>query len=162
MRFGFGPNGEGATFFGPNNSLNVEGALDVNFDINGYKDIKAAGNMSALAFNPVSDRNDKENFEGVSSKEILERIAGLPITKWNFKQDASCKHIGPMAQDFFSAFHLGTDDKHIATVDADGVALAAIQGLHSLVKDKDAEIADLKKRLEAVEKIVLKQNGDGR
>jgi trimeric autotransporter adhesin len=33
-----------------------------------------------------------------------------------------------MAQDFHAAFDLGTDERHIATVDADGVALAAIQG----------------------------------
>jgi len=33
-------------------------------------------------------------------------------------------HLGPVAQDFHAAFGLGADDKHIATVDADGVALA--------------------------------------
>ena len=37
--------------------------------------------------------------------------------------------MGPMAQDFFAAFGLGDSDKHITTVDADGVALAAIRGL---------------------------------
>jgi hypothetical protein len=36
-----------------------------------------------------------------------------------------------MAQDFHAAFQVGDDDKHIATVDADGVALAAIQGLQA-------------------------------
>jgi hypothetical protein len=45
------------------------------------------------------------------------------------------RHIGPMAQDFHAAFGLdGTDDKHIATVDADGAALAAIQGLNAKVE----------------------------
>jgi len=39
----------------------------------------------------------------------------------SFKSNASNRHIGPMAQDFYAAFKLGTDDKHIATVDADGV-----------------------------------------
>ena len=39
----------------------------------------------------------------------------------------------------------------ITTIDADGVALAAIQGLHQLIKDKDAEIAALKSRIEAIE-----------
>jgi hypothetical protein len=48
-----------------------------------------------------------------------------------------------MAQHFRAAFGLGQDDKTIATVDAGGVALAAIQGLHTLVKDKDAKIAAL-------------------
>jgi len=38
--------------------------------------------------------------------------------------------MGPLAQDFFAAFGLGEDDKHITTIDADGVALAAIQALY--------------------------------
>jgi hypothetical protein len=46
--------------------------------------------------------------------------------------------------DFHAAFAVGADDRHIATVDADGVALAAIQGLHEMVKAKDAEIQELK------------------
>ena len=49
-----------------------------------------------------------------------------------------------MAQDFHTAFGLGDSDKSIATIDADGVALAAIQGLYELVKEKDCEIENLK------------------
>jgi hypothetical protein len=62
------------------------------------------------------------------------------------------RHIGPVAQDFHAAFNVGADDKHIATVDADGVALAAIQGLHALLKEKDTRIASLEERLAALEK----------
>ncbi len=40
------------------------------------------------------------------------------------------RHVGPMAQDFYAAFGLGLDDKHITTIDEGGVALAAIQGLY--------------------------------
>ena len=65
--------------------------------------------------------------------------------------DPSNKHIGPMAQDFHAAFELGTDDKTINTSDAQGVALAAIQGLYQLLQEKDAEIADLEARLAVVE-----------
>jgi hypothetical protein len=38
--------------------------------------------------------------------------------------------MGPTAQDFSRAFSLGEDNRHITTIDADGVALAAIQGLY--------------------------------
>ncbi|MCS6911465.1 MAG: hypothetical protein NZM11_12995 [Anaerolineales bacterium] len=38
----------------------------------------------------------------------------------------------------------GRRNRHITTVDADGVALAAIQGLYQVVQEKDAEIANLK------------------
>ncbi len=41
--------------------------------------------------------------------------------------------------------------KHIATVDADGVALAAIQGLNEVVKEKETEIQGLKQQNGALE-----------
>ena len=106
------------------------------------------------SFVTTSDRNVKEQFKPVDSREVLERVASLPITSWNFKQDANTRHIGPMAQDFYSAFNVGTDDKHIATVDEDGVALAAIQGLNEKLKEKDAEIAALAKRLADLETLL--------
>jgi hypothetical protein len=56
-----------------------------------------------------------------------------------------------MAQDFCAAFGVGEDDTHINTVDADGLALAAIQGLYHLVQEKDARITALEARLAALE-----------
>jgi hypothetical protein len=125
--------------------------------------VNNAGTVTAASFNPTSDRNAKENFEPINSREVLEKVAALPITRWNFKQDTCSEHLGPMAQDFYAAFGLGTDDKHIATVDADGVALAAIQGLNAKVEsgkrkteasleELRAENAELKARLAALEK----------
>jgi hypothetical protein len=49
-----------------------------------------------------------------------------------------------MAQDFHAAFGVGEDDTTISTVDAQGVALAAIQGLYQIVQAQQAEIAQLK------------------
>jgi hypothetical protein len=109
------------------------------------------GTVTATAFNPPSDRNLKENFTPVSPREVLEKIAAMSISRWNFKGDAATPHVGPMAQDFHAAFGLGTDDKHIATVDADGVALAAIQGLNQKLEEKNARIAELERRLENLE-----------
>ena len=92
-----------------------------------------------------------------------------PITRWNFKQEAGTPHIGPMAQDFHTAFGTGLDDRHIATVDADGVALAAIQGLNQKLEQqtaaarrKDAEITDLKTRLEKLEQLMNLKAGAAR
>jgi len=45
-----------------------------------------------------------------------------------------------MARDFHAAFGLGESEKRINTVDADGVALAAIQGLNQKLEEKDREI----------------------
>ncbi|MBS4029126.1 MAG: tail fiber domain-containing protein [Ignavibacteriales bacterium] len=85
---------------------------------------------SAGVWNSVSDRNKKENFTSVNGKSILEKVASLPITIWNYKSEGSTiKHIGPTAQDFYQAFGLGNDDKTISTIDPAGIALAAIQEL---------------------------------
>ncbi|HEY0548440.1 MAG TPA: hypothetical protein VGF13_02495 [Verrucomicrobiae bacterium] len=52
----------------------------------------------------------------------------------------SVRHIGPMAQDFRSAFAVGENDRTITTVDADGVALAAIQGLNQKVEEENGAL----------------------
>jgi len=105
----------------------------------------------------VSDRNAKENFVQVDSFDILKRLTSVPIETWNYKsQDPAIRHIGPMAQDIKAAFGMGSDGKYISSLDLDGVALAAIQGLYELVKEKDAEIAALESRLAALEAIVDK------
>jgi hypothetical protein len=126
--------------------------------------IDQAGNLTiAGTYYPISDRNAKENFASVDRREVLEKVAALPITRWNFKQEAGVPHLGPVAQDFHAAFSLGTDDRHIATVDADGVALAAIQGLNQKLeeqmKQKDTKIAELKERLERLERLLTRQTG---
>jgi len=96
-----------------------------------------------------SDRNLKENITPVVPREILERLVQMPISRWNMKgTDVEVPHIGPMAQDFHAAFGLGSDDRHIGSVDADGVALAAIQGLNQKV---EARTADLEKELSVKE-----------
>ena len=116
------------------------------------------GAMWAQSFNPISDRKAKENFQAVSPLSVLEKVVGLPITRWNFKTSPGEEHIGPMAQDFHEAFGTGPDDRHIATVDADGVALAAIQGLNQKLEETRRENEDLKQRLARLERIVLAQS----
>ena len=48
-----------------------------------------------------------------------------------------------MAQDFAAAFGIGRDDTSMATIDADGVALAAIQGLYQIVQEQQVRIESL-------------------
>jgi hypothetical protein len=120
------------------------------------------GNVCATSFNPCSDRNLKENFRPVSPRDVLDKVAALPITRWNFKDDAGTTHVGPMAQDFYAVFNVGPDDKHIATVDADGVALVAIQGLNQKVEEKEAMIQEQESRIQnqAAKITELKQSVD--
>jgi len=89
----------------------------------------------------------------VDGVAVLERLDAMEISTWNYKaQDEGIRHIGPMAQDFRAAFAVGEDEKRISTVDADGVALAAIQGLKRLADEKDARIAALERRIVELER----------
>ena len=91
---------------------------------------------------------------GVPLAFLLGRLAELPVQTWYYKsQGDSVRHIGPTAQDFRAAFEVGEDDRHIATVDECGVALAAIQGLTGIVRQQrsamkasTAELGELKKQ----------------
>ncbi|MFM8884888.1 MAG: tail fiber domain-containing protein, partial [Chthoniobacterales bacterium] len=105
----------------------------------------------ATAWASLSDSNSKTDFEPVKAREILAKIAAMPVTSWHYKHDLSRRYIGPMAQDFRAAFGLGSDDKTISTLDSDGVMYAAIQGLVQELKDRDKMIDELKTKLESVE-----------
>jgi hypothetical protein len=106
-----------------------------------------------------SDRNKKEHFEPVDTRAVLTKVAELPMSTWNYKtEDGGYRHMGPMGQDFRAAFGLGSNEKHITTVDADGVALAAIQGLYELVEEKDAQIAALRVEKDAEIGLLRQQN----
>ncbi|MCC7354688.1 MAG: tail fiber domain-containing protein, partial [Anaerolineae bacterium] len=122
------------------------------------------------AWSNASDRNAKENFVPVNGEEILARLAEIPIQTWNYQaEDAAVRHVGPTAQDFYAAFGVGNSDTSISTVDAEGVALAAIQGLYQMVQEKDVQIAaqqeeidKLAARLAAVEEAMGKGGAPSR
>lgn len=114
----------------------------------------------------ASDVNRKHLFETISGEEILRKLRSLSIQKWSYKSDDNdVKHIGPTAQDFYSTFHLGTDEKSIGTVDADGIALAAVKALDNRTITQSAEMdairkenETLRKRLEMLEHSAARNN----
>jgi hypothetical protein len=110
------------------------------------------GTFRAQAFTATSDRNQKTGFETLNAKAILAKVAQLPVMLWSYKNESGrgIRHIGPVAQDFSRLFNVGYDDKSITTVDADGVALAAIQGLKQELDDKNAKIERLERELDAI------------
>jgi len=87
----------------------------------------------------VSDRNMKRDFAPVNDAQILKAVDALPISSWSYKGDGTnARHIGPMAQDFMSTFHVGSYDRTILQVDGDGVSLAAIKALSQRLNDLEA------------------------
>ena len=116
----------------------------------------------ASAWSTLSDRNAKKNIQPVDYQAVLAKLVHVPVAQWNYKweSDDSVPNIGPMAQDFKGAFYPGRDDKVITTLEFDGVELAAIQGLNEKLQQKETEIAELKQRLEALEKIIRNQKSN--
>jgi hypothetical protein len=106
-----------------------------------------------------SDRNLKENFTSVDPAQILAKVSALPITRWNYKDDPTVPHLGPVAQDFRAAFALGRDEKTICVVDSEGVSLAAIQGLNKKVDENRNELFELvKQQKEQIEALKAELN----
>ena len=134
----------------------------------------------------ISDRRLKENFRTINNEDLLQKVASLLITNWNYKsQPASQRHIGPMAQDFYAAFKLDGEgaDTTINTMDISGVNMAAIQALEKRTAKLNEELKiqkafqaerleksenqiaeltrqneDLVNRLQQLEALVLSQN----
>jgi hypothetical protein len=123
--------------------------------------VYAAGSVYANGVLLTSDRNAKEHFKPLDNQAVLAKVAALPLTQWNYKQDQTdVQHIGPMAQDFHAAFQLdGTDDKHISMVDEGGVALAAIQGLNDKVEGRSRKAEGQIEELKAENAELKEQNG---
>ena len=96
-----------------------------------------------------SDRNVKSGFAPVDAREILDRVAALPVTSWNYTNNLAARHIGPMAQDFHAAFQVNGDVDNLINVgDETGVALAAIQGLNQKLEEKETRIQEQEARIQ--------------
>ena len=119
----------------------------------------------APAFNTTSARAAKTGLDPVDPRTILEGVEDLPIHTWRFADNSvhgdGVRHLGPMVEDFHDAFDLDEPDDAIATVDADGVVFAAIQGtlnrlktrnknLRAELKTLDVQIDEVESRLDRV------------
>ncbi|MBU2971727.1 tail fiber domain-containing protein [Pseudoalteromonas sp. C2R02] len=137
-----------------NLKIHGDGTLSIK-DINEVEILKA--NSTTLTSNGTfvssSSRTVKENITAVNPQKILNTLSKLTLAKWNYINDEDkVKHIGPIAEEFYSLFNLGKDEKHIASLDTAGVALAAIQALNNSLTEKDSEIEELTVKLSNIEK----------
>jgi Chaperone of endosialidase len=132
-------------------AVNVAGAPTKGCYIDDTGSLFCSGTVSTL-----SDRRAKRAFRRVDASEVLRRLASLPITTWSYRgTDARDRHMGPMAQDFFRAFRLGNTPTGIATVDAQGVALAAIKALYGRSVTERRTIAALRSRIGSLTRRVV-------
>ncbi len=145
--FGFSDNASDELFEAEENTFSVRASNGVY--LYSSSDLLAGVELApgAGAWATISDINRKENFNPINAEEVLQQLTALPITRWNYKTQATTiQHIGPMAQDFYKAFKLGGagNDTTITTTDIDGVNMLAIQALAERSKTQKNEIEYLK------------------
>jgi hypothetical protein len=115
-----------------------------------------SGNLTITgSYYSSSDIHLKEKIFPVDTEEILAKIVSLPISEWQFKGE-KIRHVGPMAQDFYAAFTLGQNETSIGTVDADGIALAAIKALAHQNSVFEKQLKLIRQENELLKKLVFK------
>jgi hypothetical protein len=111
----------------------------------------------APSHNTTSARSEKIDIEPVDASEVLAGVRSLSVSTWEFTDTDDGRHMGPMAGEFQATFELGDDDETIASVDADGVALAAIQALAERLDEKtdriDALEAEADRKADRIEEL---------
>ena len=155
-------------------SLGGSGAFEFTIDQNG--NTVTRGNATALAHISTSSRESKTDFEPINAEEVMSKIKAMEVSEWRYKDtESKGRHIGPMAEDFYSLFQLGPDDKHVAATDMASIALIAAKELQKksdavniktsqLGKETTslkAENASLKERLASLEKLVTNLASSG-
>jgi hypothetical protein len=111
----------------------------------------------------VSDRNLKRDIEPVDERAVLESVAQLPVSTWSYNHDdPSVRHLGPMAQDLYATFGLGNTDRAYDSVDAHGIAFAAIKALYEEAHEQNARIERLERENEALRNDMRSCSGSSR
>ncbi|HYY41362.1 MAG TPA: tail fiber domain-containing protein, partial [Pyrinomonadaceae bacterium] len=99
-------------------------------------------------FNCTSSRTTKENFMLSRGEDVLARLRKVPVSSWNYiSEGAQVRHMGPMAEDFYQAFGLGTGNTSIGVQDLAGVSLAAVKALDERtvqLQQRTAEVTQLR------------------
>jgi hypothetical protein len=136
---------------GTRRTISATQANEVLFQAGGGFTIFSASDASAGvqldagsgSWSSLSAASAKSNVSPVDPQGVLDEVESLDVSTWEYDAQADATHMGPMAGAFHDAFGLGADADRIANVDADGVALAAIQGLSERLDEKDDRIEDL-------------------
>lgn len=92
-----------------------------------------------------SSRELKENFQALDGEELLGKIGRMTIAEWNYKSNPANKYIGPVAEEFWDAFHLNSNDPGgINTISIDGVNMAGVQALEHRTSAMRTELEELR------------------
>ncbi|MWG36001.1 tail fiber domain-containing protein [Halomarina oriensis] len=105
----------------------------------------------------------KTDVTPVDPRAVLDGVLDAPVSTWEYVDEngegRGVRHIGPMAETFHRIVDVGDSDAHINSVDADGVALAAIQGLAARLDETAEELrSELAARDEHVETLAAEND----
>jgi hypothetical protein len=148
------------------NQFSLRAAGGIRLYTNSTRTTGVTMNAGGSSWLVVSDRNRKEDFLALDGEDLLARLRSVPVSTWRYigEEDRSVRHIGPMAQDWERAFGLSGDDTTINMSDLDGVNLAGVQALDARTTGQDARIAtleaenaELRARLDAIERMLAAQ-----
>lgn len=103
----------------------------------------------------ASTRTAKTNIDPVDPKAVLSDVEEMEVATWEYKDGDGAgqgvRHIGPMAEDFHAAVEVGDSDEHINSINADGLAFAAIQGLAEKLDEKDVQLTEQADQIDDLE-----------
>jgi hypothetical protein len=86
------------------------------------------------SWSSLSDKKSKKNIKKLNPEHYLPLLMDLTIYEWEYISEPSVTHIGIISQDFYRVFGLGSSNKHISMVDADGVTFLMLKGLNTRYK----------------------------
>ena len=97
--------------------------------------ISAGGNLggAAILASALSGRRLKTDIHDIDETAVLRSLKRLPISMWKYKSGGP-EHVGPMADDFKTAFGLGSESA-IPFIDAIGVLMASVKALAAEVDE---------------------------
>ena len=111
------------------------------------------------SWNSLSDRNKKKNIRKIDYSSLLEKFRRLEVTEWSYiSQQDQIRHIGPMAQDFYSLFALGESDSTISMIDIDGVNMAVLKQLEFQTSQLSIEVKKYKDLVKKYEQLKVQND----
>jgi len=139
--------------------INTDGSVFLNgigFFLSGTtNNLTIAGSVTAEGVLLTSSKHSKTDIEPIKPAEVMEKLKQVEIAEWRYKKaDKNDRHISPMAEDFYSLFQLGPDDKHINPNDLASVAIIAAKELQKENMTLQAQLEIQNKRLASLEKLV--------
>ena len=137
--------------------INNQANAGVEYTFGPTGNLTIAGNLTANGVVYPSSRSLKDGFQAVDGRDVLARLAAMPVSEWRYKSDPASRHIGPVAEDFHSAFGLGAEGIGLNVGDVAGVTIAAVQGLWLELRDQKAAAQEQEKTLAELNQVVEEQ-----